>query len=106
MGFHPAHKYRFVHKLIFEDGGFIRGFDRLVEVARYREAMAGELGLPFRKADKHEIEVGSKARSAWTTSAMTPNLSSARTRQKRLWLFFNSRNELVESWATQRKVWS
>ena len=56
MCFHPAHKFRVVLELIFEDGNLQKAFDRSEEVANFRKAMASDLGLPERRPSKQAIE--------------------------------------------------
>jgi hypothetical protein len=56
MGFHPAHKFRVVHELIFENGNLQEAFDRSEEIANFRKAMASDSGPPERKPSKQEIE--------------------------------------------------
>ena len=56
MGFHPAHKFRVVHELIFEDGNLLKAFDRSEEMANFRKAMTSDPGLPERRPSKQEIE--------------------------------------------------
>lgn len=56
MGFHPAHKFRVVHELIFEDGNLQKAFDRSGEMANFRKAMASDPSPRERKPGKQEIE--------------------------------------------------
>jgi hypothetical protein len=51
MGFHPPHKWRVVHELIFERGRVTERFDRSAAMAAIRERLAGRplapgLGTP------------------------------------------------------------
>ena len=56
MGFHPAHKFRVVHELIFEDGNLQKAFDRSEKMANFRNSMTSDQGRPERKPSKQEIE--------------------------------------------------
>ncbi|QDT74549.1 hypothetical protein [Lacipirellula limnantheis] len=56
MGFHPAHKFRIVHELIFEEGRLQKAFYCSTEMANFREAMASRPGQPERRPSKQEIE--------------------------------------------------
>lgn len=56
MGFHPAHKFRIVHELIFEEGQLQKAFDRSTEMAKFREAVANESGRSEKRPSKQEIE--------------------------------------------------
>jgi len=42
MGFHPPHKWRVVHELVFEDGRLIEHHDRSAAMAVIRERMASQ----------------------------------------------------------------
>jgi len=52
MDLHPAHKFRVVHELIFEDGNLQEAFDRSQEMANFRKVMIGDTDVSQRQLSK------------------------------------------------------
>jgi hypothetical protein len=55
MGFHPPHKYRVVHELLFERGRVTERHDRSAAMAAIRERLAGRPLQPGLEASDAEL---------------------------------------------------
>lgn len=55
MGFHPPHKWRVVHELIFEKGHVTERYDRSAAMAAIRERLAGKPLAPGAAASEAEL---------------------------------------------------